>query len=231
MQRQIRLDKFEQILPKAMRARHRHVDRGGQGEPPRPALGDLGRGYVTGIGYYVFTDRGGDRIERAALGPSGYLLSESGAYDIFRPALDAGGVRQGARPETHRRQHVRRDRPGRRPLLHDAPRTCRRRSASPTPRASSAPSGSSPTSARAGSRRDRRLRRSGRHRHSARRARAVERGHHAGQDHARGRGVVDAGPAARARPRLRVRHAVGLRHRPRGHRRDLDRTASSSPAT
>jgi Xaa-Pro aminopeptidase len=51
-----------------------------------PLWEDLGRGYVTGIGYYVFTDRGGDRIERAALGPSGYMIEQSGAYDIFAPA-------------------------------------------------------------------------------------------------------------------------------------------------
>src|ERR1700752_2627014 len=78
MQRQIRLDKFEQVLPNAMRdnsidmwivaVKENHYD---------PLWNDLGRGYVSGIGYYVFTDRGGDRIERAALGPSGYLLSES----------------------------------------------------------------------------------------------------------------------------------------------------------
>ena len=87
IQRQIRLDKFEQVLPKAMRThgidmwivavKENHYD---------PLWNDLGRGYVTGIGYYVFTDRGGDRIERAALGPSGYMLSESGAYDIIGPA-------------------------------------------------------------------------------------------------------------------------------------------------
>ena len=87
MQRQIRLDKFEQVLPRAMRdngidmwivaVKENHYD---------PLWNDLGRGYVSGIGYYVFTDRGGDRIERAALGPGGYLLSESGAYDIFAPA-------------------------------------------------------------------------------------------------------------------------------------------------
>jgi Xaa-Pro aminopeptidase len=46
----------------------------------------MGRGYVSGIGYYVFTDRGRARIERAALGPSGYLVEQSGAYDIFAPA-------------------------------------------------------------------------------------------------------------------------------------------------
>jgi Xaa-Pro aminopeptidase len=84
MQRQIRLDKFEQVLPRAMRAqgidmwivavKENHYD---------PLWEDLGRGYVSGLGYYVFTDRGGERIERAALGPSGYLIEQSGAYDIF----------------------------------------------------------------------------------------------------------------------------------------------------
>jgi Xaa-Pro aminopeptidase len=87
MERQIRLDKFEQVLPRAMRdngidmwivaVKENHYD---------PLWKDLGRGYVTGVGYYVFTDRGGDRIERVALGPSGYLLSESGAYDEVGPA-------------------------------------------------------------------------------------------------------------------------------------------------
>src|SRR5918992_1586721 len=80
MQRQIRLDKFEQILPLAMRnagidmwivaVKENHRE---------PLWEDLGRGYVTGVGYYVFTDRRRDRIERAALGPSGYLLQQSGA--------------------------------------------------------------------------------------------------------------------------------------------------------
>ena len=82
MERQIRLDKFEQVLPRAMRdngidmwivaVKENHYD---------PLWKDLGRGYVTGVGYYMFTDRGGDRIERIALGPSGYLIAESGAYD------------------------------------------------------------------------------------------------------------------------------------------------------
>ncbi len=87
LQRQIRLDKFEQVLPVAMRnagidmwivaVKENHTD---------PLWDDLGRGYVSGVGYYVFTDRGGSRIERAALGPSGYLLEESGAYDHFGAA-------------------------------------------------------------------------------------------------------------------------------------------------
>lgn len=87
LQRQIRLDKFDQILPMAMRThgidmwivavKENHTD---------PLWEDLGRGYVTGIGYYVFTDRGLPRIERAALGPSGFMLEQSGAYDIFGPS-------------------------------------------------------------------------------------------------------------------------------------------------
>jgi Xaa-Pro aminopeptidase len=87
MQRQIRLDKFEQVLPRAMRAHAIDMWIVAVKENHRePLWDDLGRGYVTGIGYYVFTDRGGDRIERAALGPDGYLLEQSGAYDIFAPA-------------------------------------------------------------------------------------------------------------------------------------------------
>lgn len=87
MQRQIRLDKFEQVLPRAMRdnkidmwlvaVKENHYD---------PLWNDLGRGYISGLGYYLFSDRGGDRIERIALGPSGYLIEQSGAYDQILPA-------------------------------------------------------------------------------------------------------------------------------------------------
>jgi Xaa-Pro aminopeptidase len=87
MQRQIRLDKFEQVLPRVMRAHGIDMWIVAVKENHRePLWEDLGRGYVSGIGYYVFTDRGGERIERAALGPSGYLIEESGAYDLFAPA-------------------------------------------------------------------------------------------------------------------------------------------------
>lgn len=87
MERQIRLDKFEQVLPRAMRdngidlwivaVKENHYD---------PLWRDLGRGYVSGVGYYVFADRGGPRVERLALGPSGYLIEQAGAYDEFLPA-------------------------------------------------------------------------------------------------------------------------------------------------
>ena len=87
MQRQIRLDKFEQVLPAAMRAHGIDMWIVAVKENHRePLWEDLGRGYVSGIGYYVFTDRGAPRIERAALGPDGYMVEESGAYDIFAPA-------------------------------------------------------------------------------------------------------------------------------------------------
>ncbi len=87
MQRQIRLDKFDQVLPRVMRTHGIDMWIVAVKENHRePLWEDLGRGYVSGIGYYVFTDRGADRIERAALGPDGYLLEQSGAYDIFAPA-------------------------------------------------------------------------------------------------------------------------------------------------
>jgi Xaa-Pro aminopeptidase len=53
-----------------------------------PLYEDLGRGYVGGVGYYIFTDRGGDRIERVALGIGGYLLERNGAYDIVTGSFD-----------------------------------------------------------------------------------------------------------------------------------------------
>ncbi len=94
--KQIRLEKFERVLPRAMRdhdidmwivaVREGHFD---------PLYEDLGRGYIGDVGYYVFTDRGGERIERAILGIGGYLVEESDAYDIVNPATDlAGFVRE-----------------------------------------------------------------------------------------------------------------------------------------
>lgn len=82
---QIRNDKFDLVLPEVMREnnidmwiimnREGHLD---------PLYSDMGEGYVGSFGsYYIFTDRGGDRIERASLGNDGYLLKEGGAYDYF----------------------------------------------------------------------------------------------------------------------------------------------------
>jgi len=85
----IRRAKFDKVLPEAMR--ENEIDmwivmrREGLDDPLTP---DLGGGYVGGTGWYVFTDRGGDRIERAALGISGYLLEEGGGYDIVTGDFD-----------------------------------------------------------------------------------------------------------------------------------------------
>jgi Xaa-Pro aminopeptidase len=86
---QIRVEKFDRILPEAMRENGidmwitmiREANYG-------TLYLDFGQGYTGNTGYYIFTDRGGDRIERAALGISGYRIRESGAYDLFQPAED-----------------------------------------------------------------------------------------------------------------------------------------------
>ncbi len=86
---QIRRDKFDLILPEAMRENRIDmwitVMKEGLLDP---LYEDLGRGYVGSTAYYVFTDRGGDRIERVALGVSGYLLEENGAYDLVTGSFD-----------------------------------------------------------------------------------------------------------------------------------------------
>ncbi len=84
MQNQIRRDKFDLILPEVMR--ENKIDmwitvmkEGNYG----PLFEDFGRGYIGDTGYYIFTDRGGERIERAVLGIDGLLIEQCGAYDIF----------------------------------------------------------------------------------------------------------------------------------------------------
>ncbi len=81
---QIRLDKYDKILPEAMR--ENNIDmwivmcREGNFDP---LYSDMGEGYVGHNGYYIFTDTGKPRIERAVLGIEGYLLEETKAYDYF----------------------------------------------------------------------------------------------------------------------------------------------------
>ncbi|MBA7706794.1 hypothetical protein ES703_115651 [subsurface metagenome] len=76
----IRQEKFDLILPQIMRDNKIemwiHVLRDGD---PDPLADDFG----TGSGVIIFTDRDGDRIERAVLGHSSETIAESGAYDIF----------------------------------------------------------------------------------------------------------------------------------------------------
>jgi Xaa-Pro aminopeptidase len=86
---QIRLEKFDRILPEAMREngidmwitlmKEGHRD---------PLYFDLGEGYIGSIGYFVFTDRGGERIERAALGIDDRKIRACGAYDIVEGDFD-----------------------------------------------------------------------------------------------------------------------------------------------
>lgn len=93
---QIRSDKFNYVLPEVMR--ENKVDMWIvtlQEQAYDPLYDDLGRGYPGSmLGYYVFTDRGGDRIERAALGIDGYMLEQCGVYDIVTGPDLAAFVRE-----------------------------------------------------------------------------------------------------------------------------------------
>ena len=86
---QIRQDKFDRILPEAMRANQIDmwiiVMREGLLDP---MWQDLGGGYIGGWAYWVFTDRGGDAIERVVLGAGGYSLQRCEAYDRFGAAAE-----------------------------------------------------------------------------------------------------------------------------------------------
>lgn len=84
---QVRADKFDLVLPEAMRENKIDMwivtNREGNLDP---LYTDMGEGYVTGNAYYIFTDTGDERIERAALGVGGYLLEEGGTYNYFGSA-------------------------------------------------------------------------------------------------------------------------------------------------
>jgi Xaa-Pro aminopeptidase len=83
----IRQDKFDLVLPEVMRENGIDMWITMIREANYKTLhADLGFGYAGTDGFYVFTDRGGERIERAALGIDGYRIEESGAYDLFEPA-------------------------------------------------------------------------------------------------------------------------------------------------
>lgn len=79
---EMRREKFDRILPEAMREngidmwivamREGHHD---------PLWELLGRGYVGTRGYFIFTDRGGDRIERIAIDVTDHNRAACGAYD------------------------------------------------------------------------------------------------------------------------------------------------------
>ncbi len=85
----IRADKFDLVLPEAMRENNIDMwiitNREGNYDP---LYQDMGEGYTSTNGYYVFFDKGEGRIERAALGMSGYLLERGDVYDHYGPASE-----------------------------------------------------------------------------------------------------------------------------------------------
>jgi Xaa-Pro aminopeptidase len=86
---QIRHDKFDLVLPEVMR--ENQIDmwivmmREGNLDP---LYEGLGRGYVGGDAYWIFTDRGEERIERVTLGVGGYMLEQCGVYDEVGGSVD-----------------------------------------------------------------------------------------------------------------------------------------------
>ena len=86
---QIRQEKFDLVLPEVMRENNVDmwitVNREGYNDP---LTEDFGKGYVGSWGYYIFTDRGDGRIERAALGIGTHLIEENGAYDLVTGDYD-----------------------------------------------------------------------------------------------------------------------------------------------
>ena len=98
---QIRQDKFDLVLPEVMRENGVDmwitVNREGFEDP---LTEDFGRGYVGSYGYYVFTDRGGDRIERAILGVGTALVEDNGAYDIIGEADELKAFVEERDPQT-----------------------------------------------------------------------------------------------------------------------------------
>jgi len=80
----IRNDKFDFVLPTAMR--NNNIDMWiiiDKGRGTEPLFRDFGNATSNGNGIIVFSDRGGDRIERAVLGSESEMMEECGAFDVF----------------------------------------------------------------------------------------------------------------------------------------------------
>lgn len=97
---QIRAEKFDLIMPAAMQDNDLDmwivVMREGNHDPLWEALG---RGYVGGWAYYVFSNQG-DRVERAVLGAAGYRLEQCGVYDYFGGADEIADYVSSRNPES-----------------------------------------------------------------------------------------------------------------------------------
>jgi Xaa-Pro aminopeptidase len=98
---QIRIEKFDLVLPEVMSENNVDmwitVNREGFDDP---LTEDFGKGYVGSYGYYIFTDRGDGRIERAVLGVDTALVEDNGAYDIFGSPDDLKAFVEERDPQT-----------------------------------------------------------------------------------------------------------------------------------
>ena len=97
----IRKDKFDYVLPGAMRRNGIDMwivlDRGRGTEP---MARDFGIDTVNGQGIFVFFDRGEGRIERIQLGPETDMAEECGAYDLFGRGRQLGSIVEERDPKT-----------------------------------------------------------------------------------------------------------------------------------
>ncbi len=96
----IRHDKFDYVLPGAMRRNDIDmwivIDRG---RGTQPMTRDFGIATVNGQGFFIFSDRGGDRIERIQLGGEIDLAEKCGAYDTFGEPDDLRSIVEERDPE------------------------------------------------------------------------------------------------------------------------------------
>ena len=96
----IRADKFDYVLPGAMR------DNGidmwiiiDKGRGTEPLFRDFGSATSNGRGLYVFTDRGGERIERALLGVGVDAVRDCGVYDRYGDPSELAAFVQQRQPQ------------------------------------------------------------------------------------------------------------------------------------
>lgn len=86
--RRIRLDKFQLVLPQAMR--DAGIDMwivAMKQNHPDPLWEDLGGGFIGATGYFVFADRG-TKVEKAVFDIEGLGLEGLGGYDFANPKVD-----------------------------------------------------------------------------------------------------------------------------------------------
>ncbi len=97
----IRKDKFDYVLPSAMRRNGIDMwivlDRGRGTEP---MARDFGIDTVNGQGTYIFFDPGEGRVERIQLGPETDMAEECGAYDMFGRSRQLRSIVEERDPKT-----------------------------------------------------------------------------------------------------------------------------------